>query len=211
MEDPSVLWKTMKGIYERASRAPVEAYITQLEGTWMKPNEKLMEYIKRLHIFQNKLVGVGRVTNSDEKQRSLLRGIREECFIPFQVIRSTEASYEKAIADLIIVEAEDNTKADNGMHDGTTQALNVKVLSGCTICGILIPRGVALQYTEQYFYNSAATLTSPISPISVIIETESMKIILGRITTTGNKRGNHGTRKAGSVQQVYCHTLISYL
>ena len=113
----------------------------------MNDNEKLMELVNRQTNLENKLVAVGHTLSAEEKPRTFLRALRPDFKVPVQVVRSSENSFQEAVADLVTYEAEQ--EMDNDEYEDTSQALNANIHSVCSICGVPLPKSIRPHKTSQ--------------------------------------------------------------
>lgn len=105
LRDPKVIWEHLKDTFQATSKASIDTYLTQYQSMRMTGDEKVMSYVNRLKILENKLAEIGHIVDDDEKRRALLKGLREEFSVTAAVIRATEKGIGKAIGELVTFEA----------------------------------------------------------------------------------------------------------
>ena len=133
LRDPKEVWDTLKKMYKTVSEARIDAYIVQFQQLKMKPTEKVMEYINRLSVIENKLAGVGHTIPSSDKRRTLLRGLRKEFPITAGIVKATDKDFNEAVAALVTQEAEIEGEVYDSGNENT--ALQVHNETKCGFCG----------------------------------------------------------------------------
>lgn len=105
MRDPREIWLKMNKSYQAVSGAAIDAKLTELQSVQMMPNEPVIQYSNNIDNFVNELAATGHTVTNLEKKRVLLRGLRDEFLVMWNVFRSTEKEYDEAVSQLIIQES----------------------------------------------------------------------------------------------------------
>ena len=79
--------------------------LTKLQGIRMAANEKIVQFVNRIQNLITELSAAAHMDSTLEKNRELLRGLREEYHIVARVPRTTGTSLDKAAAQLTIHES----------------------------------------------------------------------------------------------------------
>lgn len=133
MRDPKEVWDTLKSMFHTISEASIDAYLLQYQSIKMRPGEKVMQYVNRMTVIENKLATIGHAITSVEKKRALLRGLSEDFAITVEVIRATGKNFTEAVAHLVVHEAtSDNADSDD---EESSTALPVTGKEKCFHCG----------------------------------------------------------------------------
>ena len=90
---------------------------------------------------------VGHTVSAEEKRKRFLRALRPKLKVAVQVVRSSGKPFQEAFADLVTYEAEKDM--DNDEYEDTSQALNMNVHGGCSICGVPLPKWIRPHTTSQ--------------------------------------------------------------
>ena len=140
LEDPKEVWDKLQTMYKGVADACIDSYLMQLQNFRMRSEEQVMSYVNRIIAIENDLASVGHKVCEKEKQRPLLRGLRNEFGITCRVIRALDTSLNESVSKLVLEEGSPEVENDHQDHLSASTALTVvgnrgNVRRNCSHCG----------------------------------------------------------------------------
>ena len=128
LEDAQQVWKILKAQLNSVSVVAVDSYLEQYQAIKMGSGESVIQYINRLTDVENKLAGIGKQLDRDQKRRALLRGFSDEYKSIADMIGELEKDRSSPIGMLVTKEINLNRK--HGTSEGDSSALISKGYNG---------------------------------------------------------------------------------
>ena len=110
LEDPQEVLKILKAQFNSVSVAAVDSYLEQYQAVKTGDSESVTQYVNRLTDVENKLAGIGKPVDRDQKRRALLQSLSDEYGSISDMICELEKDRSSAIGMLVTKEIALNRK-----------------------------------------------------------------------------------------------------